>query len=194
MSDTRKMVFFSLLVALGTTLHVVEGMIPNPFPIPGVKLGLANVVTFVAVYLYGLRSGLAVGVLRVILGSLVGGVFLSPAFLLSLSGSVVSTLIMAFLLRFAPCFSIRGVSVAGAVSHNAGQLLTAALIMRSCSIFFYLAFLLPAALVTGMITGHLMDMVLGRLERSGVVQIYAGGKGGSDNGEYVCRGYIRRAL
>ncbi len=165
------MVFLSLLVALGTTLHVVEGMIPNPFPLPGVKLGLANVVTFIAVYLYGLRSGLAVGVSRVILGSLVGGVFLSPSFLLSMSGSVASTLIMAFLLRFAPCFSIRGVSVAGAVSHNAGQLLMAALIMRSCFIFYYLAFLLPAALVTGMITGHLLEKVIERLEQSDVIRV-----------------------
>lgn len=166
MSDTRKMVFFSLLVALGTTLHVVEGMIPNPFPIPGVKLGLANSVTLVAVHFYGLRDGMAVAVLRVVLGSLIGGIFLSPGFLLGLSGAVASTLVMAFLLKYVPRFSFKGVSVAGAVSHNAGQLLAASLMIQSRTIFYYLPFLFLAALPTGMVTGHLLELVVRRLGTS----------------------------
>ena len=173
MSNTRKLVFISLLVAMGTTLHVVEGMIPNPFPLPGVKLGLANIVTLIALYYYGLRDGMAVAVLRVVLGSLAGGVFLSPGFLLSLSGAVVSTMVMACLLRHAQCFSIKGVSVAGAVSHNVGQLLAASLLIQSRSIFFYLPFLLLAAVATGMITGHLLDLVIKRLDKSGIINKYA---------------------
>lgn len=173
MSDTRKMVFFSLLVALGTTLHVVEGMIPNPFPLPGLKLGLANIVTLITVYFYGLRDGLAVTVLRVVLGSLIGGVFLSPGFLLSLSGAVVSTLVMAYFLRYAPCFSIKGVSVAGAVSHNLGQLLAASLMIQSGTIFYYLPFLILAALPTGLVTGHLLELVIRRLGTSGFGHVSA---------------------
>jgi heptaprenyl diphosphate synthase len=172
MFNTRKLVFFSLLVALGTTLHVVEGMIPNPFPLPGVKLGLANLVTLIAVYFYGLRDGLAVAVLRVVLGSLVGGVFLSPGFLMSLSGALVSTVVMAALLGHAPCFSIKGVSVAGAVSHNIGQLAAAALLIQSRSIVFYFPVLLLAALPTGMITGHLLDILIKRLDKSGLCHNY----------------------
>jgi heptaprenyl diphosphate synthase len=174
MSDTRKMVFFSLLVALGTTLHVVEGMIPNPFPLPGLKLGLANIVTLITVYFYGLRDGLAVTVLRVVLGSLIGGIFLSPGFLLSLSGAVVSTLVMAYFLRYAPCFSIKGVSVAGAVSHNLGQLLAASLMIRSGTVFYYLPFLLLAALPTGLVTGHLLELVVRRLGASVLRHVSAG--------------------
>jgi heptaprenyl diphosphate synthase len=173
MSNTRKLVFISLLVAMGTTLHVVEGMIPNPFPLPGVKLGLANIVTLIALYFYGIRDGMAVAVSRVVLGSLVGGVFLSPGFLLSLSGAVVSTLVMACLLRYAHCFSIKGVSVAGAVSHNVGQLLAASLLIQSRSILFYLPFLLLSAVATGMITGHLLDLVIKRIEKSGLSHKYA---------------------
>jgi heptaprenyl diphosphate synthase len=172
MSNTRKLVFFSLLVALGTTLHVAEGMIPNPFPLPGVKLGLANIVTFIALYFFGFREGMAVAVLRVVLGSLVGGVFLSPGFLMSLSGAVISTVVMACLLGYAR-FSIKGVSVAGAVSHNVGQILAAALLIQSQTIFFYFPFLLLVAIPTGMITGHLLDALLTRLEKSGIMHEYA---------------------
>ncbi|MDD2335681.1 MAG: Gx transporter family protein [Geobacteraceae bacterium] len=172
MSNTRKLVFFSLLVALGTTLHVAEGMIPNPFPLPGVKLGLANIATLIAVYFYGLRGGLVVAVLRVVLGSLIGGVFLSPGFLMSLSGAIFSTVVMACLLGYAPCFSIKGVSVAGAVSHNIGQLLAAALLVQSQSIFYYLPFLLLAAIPTGLVTGHLFDALLIRLDKSGILHKY----------------------
>jgi uncharacterized membrane protein len=148
-------------------------MIPNPFPLPGVKLGFANIVTFVALYFFGFRDGMAVAVLRVVLGSLVGGVFLSPGFLMSLSGAVISTVVMACLLGYAPCFSIKGVSVAGAVSHNVGQILAASLLIQSQTIFFYFPFLLLAAIPTGMITGHLLDALLTRLDKSGIMHEYA---------------------
>ncbi len=167
MFDTRKLVFFSLLVAMGLTLHVVEGMIPHPFPFPGVKLGLANVVTLFALYFYGLREGIAVALVRVVLGSLIGGMFLSPGFLLSLSGAVCSTLVMHFLLHSVMNFSIKGVSVAGAISHNMAQLLTAALLIQCRSIFYYLPVLLVAGTATGVVTGHLMQALIERLEKTG---------------------------
>jgi heptaprenyl diphosphate synthase len=160
------MVFFSLLVAMGTTLHVVEGMIPNPFPFPGVKLGLANIVTLVALCFYGFREGLAVAVVRVVLGSLVGGVFLSPGFLLSLAGAVFSTMVMSLLLQSAWNFSLKGVSVTGAICHNLGQLMTAAVLIHSWSIFYYLPFLLLAGIATGLITGYLLELLIERLEKS----------------------------
>lgn len=164
--DTRKMVFFSLLIAMGLSLHVVEGMIPLPFPFPGVKLGLANVVTLVALYFYGLREGIAVALLRVVIGSLLGGLFLSPGFFLSLSGALCSTLVMHFTLNSALHFSIKGTSVAGAISHNVAQLLTAAFIVQSKSIIYYLPVLLVAGTVTGLITGHLMQLLIERLEKT----------------------------
>jgi heptaprenyl diphosphate synthase len=166
MFTTRRMVFLSLLVALGTALHVVEGMILAPLPIPGVKLGLANIVTLFALSLYGLKEGMTVAVLRVLVGSLLGGLFLSPGFFLALSGAILSTLVMAFLLRSTTCFSLVGISIAGAVGHNIGQLLAASVILQSRSVFYYLPYLLLAAFPTGLFTGLFLKSLLKRLEKT----------------------------
>jgi len=170
MFSTRRLVFLSLLVALGTVLHVMEGLLPVPLPMPGVKLGLANIVTLFALYLYGLRAGLAVATARVFLGSLIGGVFLSPGFLLALSGAVASTLIMALLLKHTSCFSVIGISMAGAVGHNLGQLLTASLILQSRSVFYYLPVLLLAGIPTGLFTGYILKSLLDRIEKANLLR------------------------
>lgn len=159
-SGTRRVVFLSMLVAMGTALHVVEGMLAIPLPVPGVKLGLANIVTVLAIYLYGLRDGMTVALLRVLLGSLIGGVFLAPGFLLGLTGAVSSTLVMAFLLKRTRCFSMIGISMAGAVGHNIGQLLAASLLLQTSAVLYYLPFLLLAGIPTGMFTGHLLNSLL----------------------------------
>jgi heptaprenyl diphosphate synthase len=166
MFTTRRMVFLSLLVALGTALHVVEGIILAPLPLPGVKLGLANIVTLFALYLYGLREGITVALLRVLVGSLLGGLFLSPGFFLALSGAILSTLVMASLLRYTSCFSLLGVSIAGAAGHNLGQVLAASVLLQSRAVFYYLPWLLLAAVPTGLFTGHLLKALITRLERT----------------------------
>ncbi|MBJ6799790.1 Gx transporter family protein [Geomonas propionica] len=158
--DTRKLVFLSLLVAMGTALHVVEGMIAIPLPVPGVKLGLANLATLLALRFYCLRDALTVALLRVMLASLIGGFFLSPGFLLAVTGAFGSTLIMALLLEHTRCFSMIGISVAGATVHNLGQLLAASLLLQSGAIVYYLPVLLLAALPTGICTGHLLNSLL----------------------------------
>ena len=167
MFSTRRLVFLSLLVALGSVLHVVEGLLLVPLPLPGVKLGLANIVTLFALHLYGFRAGMAVATARVFLGSLLGGVFLSPGFFLALSGAVACTLIMAILLKYTSCFSLIGISMAGAVGHNLGQLLTASLILRSSAVFYYLPVLLLAGVPTGIFTGYILKSLLDRLEKTG---------------------------
>ncbi|MCM2359112.1 MAG: Gx transporter family protein [Geobacteraceae bacterium] len=172
MFNTRRLVFLSVLIAMGTVLHVVEGMVPVPLPIPGVKLGLANMVTLIALHSYGARDGVTVAVARVLLGSLIGGVFLSPGFLLSLTGAVSSTLIMALLLKYSDCFSVIGISMAGAVGHNMGQLLAAFLLLQNKSIFFYLPVLLMAGIPTGLFTGYILKSLLERVERLGILRIY----------------------
>lgn len=158
--DTRRIVFMALLVALGTALHVVEGMLAIPLPIPGVKLGLANIITLLAIHLYGFRDGLIVALLRVTLGSLVSGMFLSPGFLLSLTGTVSSTLVMALFLKYTSCFSMIGISMVGAVFHNIGQLTAACLLLQSSAIIYYLPVLLLAAIPTGFFTGYLLNALL----------------------------------
>lgn len=159
-NDTRRIVFLSLLVAMGTALHAVEGLFPIPMPIPGVKLGLANVATLLALHLFGLRDALCVALLRVLLGSLIGGQFLAPGFFLAASGSAVSTVTMALLLRYTRCFSMIGISMAGAVAHNLGQFLAASLLLQTGAVIYYLPVLILAGLPTGICTGYLMKALL----------------------------------
>lgn len=172
-SQTRRMVFLSLLAAIGTAMHLMESLLPLPLPIPGVKLGLANIVTLLALYLYGLRGGLTVALLRVLLGSLIGGVFLAPGFLLAMTGAVCSALLMALLLKQTSCFSMIGISMAGAAGHNIGQLLTACLLLQSASIIYYLPVLLLAGIPTGIATGYLLNSLLAHNATSGILDEFS---------------------
>lgn len=169
MFSTRRLVYLSLLLAMATSLHVLEGLFPIPLPFPGVKLGLANIVTLLVLYLYDLRAGLTVTIMRVFLGSLLSGTFLAPGFLLGLTGAVASTLLMALLVKGTTCFSPLGISLAGAVGHNLGQLLMAALLLQNRAIFFYLPILLLVAIPSGLVTGYILQRLLERLENSGIL-------------------------
>lgn len=169
-AGTRRVVFLALLVAMATALHVVEGMLSIPLPVPGAKLGLANIITLLAIYLYGFRDGLKVSLMRVVLGSLIGGMFLSPGFLLGLSGALCSTVVMALLLKHSKCFSMIGVSLAGAVGHNLGQLLAACLLLQSAAIIYYLPILLLAGIPTGFITGYLLNSLIAHDNKSGILR------------------------
>lgn len=168
-SQTRRLVFMSLLTAMGTAMHLLESMLSLPIPIPGVKLGLANIVTLLALYLYGLRGALTVALLRVLLGSLIGGAFLSPGFLLAITGAICSTLLMALLLKQTSCFSMIGISMAGAAGHNIGQLLAACLLLQNTSILYYLPVLLLAGIPSGIATGYLLNSLLKHNETSGIL-------------------------
>lgn len=153
MGNTRKLVLFSLLVTMGTALHTLELMLPNPLPLPGAKLGLANIVTLMVLFIYGIREALAASVLRVLFASLITGTLFSVGFLLSMTGALLSLMVMGFLVRYMPVFSIIGVSIAGAIAHNVGQVLLAAGLIQTGYIFFYLPFLLLAGIPTGYLTG-----------------------------------------
>lgn len=166
MMDTRKIVFLGLLVAIAGVLHAVEGWLPLPVPVPGVKLGLANIVSLAAISLFGWREALAVAVARVALGTLLGGVFLGPSFALGLGGAVASTLAMAWAHeRWRPTLSLAGVSVAGAAVHNLAQLGVAAVLVSSAGLLWYLPYLLLFAVPTGLATGLTAAFFLARLPR-----------------------------
>jgi heptaprenyl diphosphate synthase len=143
-----------MLLALGIALHLVEGLLLGPLPVPGAKLGLANIATLLALLAYGLRWALLLGVLRVAVGSLLGGTFLSLGFLLAFAGAVVSALVMASGRRLGgDRLGPVGVSVLGAVSHNLTQLAVFALWARHAGVFYYLPALLLLAGPTGLCTG-----------------------------------------
>lgn len=158
-SPTQRMVFMALLTALAVTLNGVERMIPLPVALPGVKLGLANTITLAALYLLSLPDVGIIVLMRVFLGSLLLGSFSS--FMFSLSGAVLAFAVMGWLKsRFSEVFSIVGISVAGAVAHNMGQLLVAAVVVQNLKVLSYLPFLLVAAVGTGVGIGFTVQAVL----------------------------------
>jgi len=169
---TRKMTLVAVLVALATVLHVIESFFPSPLPIPGAKLGLANIVTLLALVLFGWKTGFQVALLRILLGSLLSGSFLSTGFFLSLSGGMVSFLGMALCLSVFSGFSLVGVSLAGAISHNMGQLAMAALLIEHVGIFYYLPVLLLASIPTGLLTGLLVKYLLSHLSHSWITEFH----------------------
>lgn len=152
MQRHKKFIYLSLLVTFGIVLHVFESMLPPPFPVPGAKLGLANIISLLTITLYGLKEGLIVNILRCLLGSLMGGSISS--LLYSLSGALMSTLVMAFVYKnYGRIFSIVGISILGGVVHNIVQVTVASLILSTVSIYIYLPFLMVIGLFTGYFTG-----------------------------------------
>jgi len=113
----RRIAILSLIVALGVVLHRLE--ILMPLPSPWIKLGLANVMTLVTLIFFGLRDAVTVTLLRIMLGSIIGGTFLSPTFFLSLSGGVMSVFVMSWVYFHGKSpFSLIGVSVCAAYTHT----------------------------------------------------------------------------
>ena len=148
---TKQLARGALLVAAALALSYTERLIPLNLvvPLPGVKLGLANIVTMFALYTLPKRQSFAILVLRCVLGSVFGGL---SGLAMSLTGGVLAFWTMA-LARKLSLFSVYGVSILGAAAHNLGQVLAASVMMGSVYTFWYLPFLLLTALATGMITG-----------------------------------------
>lgn len=152
MRNTKRIVQSAVLISLALALSYTERFIPLQLliPLPGVKLGLANVVTLIALYLFGGKTAFTILVIRCVLGSVFGGGI--TGLLFSLTGGVLAMSVMA-LSKNLPFLSIYGVSILGAAAHNVGQILAAMVLMHSVYIGLYLAYLLIVALFTGFATG-----------------------------------------
>ena len=140
----------------------VEMLIPVPVPIPGVKLGLANVIIIIMMYFMDTKSAFFVSLIRVVLSGLLFAGF--AGLLYSLAGAMLSFAVMA-LLKKTDKFSIVGVSIAGGVFHNVGQIIVAALAVENVKMAYYLPFLLVSGVVTGMLIGIVAKTALGYLKR-----------------------------
>jgi heptaprenyl diphosphate synthase len=157
----------AMLVAAACVLQISESLIPHP--IPGLRLGLANMLSLTALVTLGLGAALEVAVLRVVLSSFVIGTFMSPTFFLSVSGAVCSTLVMGLFLWLSSFhrtyrLSIIGISITGALAHNVVQLCLAyVMIVRHTGIFALLPVLAIGAVFTGWITGVVARGVCRRL-------------------------------
>lgn len=152
MGKTKRIVLSAVLICLALALSYTERFIPLQLliPLPGVKLGLANVVTLIALYLLGGKSAFTVLILRCFLGAVFGGGI--TGLLFSLTGGILAMSVMT-LCKNIPFLSVYGVSILGAAAHNIGQILAAMVLMNSLYIGIYLAYLLMVALFTGFTTG-----------------------------------------
>ena len=142
----------AVLASLALGLSTLEGLFPISLlvPLPGVKLGLANIVTVFALYQLGAGAALAILLTRCLLGGLFAGNL--SAMLFSVLGGLTAMLVMIFLRRL-PKLSVYGVSIGGAAAHNCGQIAAACLTLGSMAPLYYLPILLGASLITGAVTG-----------------------------------------
>lgn len=154
----KKIAYMGLFSGAAILLGYVESLIPVFVTVPGMKLGLANLAVVLVLYVFGLREAFTVQIVRIlVVGFLFGNLF-SIAF--SMAGGLLSLLVMGILKRVGG-FGIVGVSVAGGVTHNIGQICIAAIIVENIQVFYYL----PVLLVTGVLTGMLIGILSGEIQK-----------------------------
>ncbi|MBR0320386.1 MAG: Gx transporter family protein [Clostridia bacterium] len=152
MKKTKKLTLCAVMISLALALNYLERFIPLQLlvPLPGIKLGLANIVTLIALYMLDVKSAFFILACRCLMGSMFGGGVTGLMF--SLTGGMLSVLVMC-LARRARWLSVYGVSILGAAAHNVGQIGAAIVLMQSTYIGTYLPYLLIVALFTGFATG-----------------------------------------
>ena len=155
-----KVAYFGVFTTLALIFSYVETLIPIQFGIPGVKLGLANLIIVIALYRMKLSEAYLLSIVRVLLAGFIFGNYFRIIY--SLAGGLLSLTVMA-LLRKKGGFSVIGVSIAGGVFHNIGQLIIASVIVETFSVMYYVPVLLIAGLVTGLLIGIASDGMLKRL-------------------------------
>ncbi len=153
---------YGILVALAFVFSYVEALMPFSLGIPGVKLGLANLVTLVALYLLPVPGAAAVALCRIVLAGFTFGSLSSMLY--AFCGGTLSFLVM-WLFKKLPMFSPVGVSVVGGVAHNIGQLICAILVMQTVSLSWYLPVLLLSGTIAGAVIGVLGGLVVQRLPK-----------------------------
>ena len=159
MKKTKRLVLLAMLTAVAMILSYVESLLPS-VGIPGVKMGLANIAVIFALFRFGWKEAAALSLVRVVLVSLLFGSV--GAMLYSLAGAVLSLAVMALLRRIVR-FSTVGVSVAGGVAHNAGQILMAMLILQTKQLLGYLPVLAVSGIAGGVLTGLVAALLIRRI-------------------------------
>lgn len=159
--DTRRITRLSLLTATALILFTVEAQIPPPVPIPGVKLGLANIITVYAMFRCGPGDALMILLTRVLLGSMFAGAVTTLLF--SLGGGLLCWTAMLFLRRILTEQQIWVCGVIGAVFHNIGQILVCIAVYRTTAVLVYLPVLILSGIMTGLFTGLTAQYVLKRI-------------------------------
>ena len=155
----QKMALLGVLTASAIVIAILESFIPS-IGIPGVKMGLANIVILIILYELGIWEAGVVNLLRVLVVSLVRGTFLSMGFLMSLTGAALSFGVMVLFYLLIKKFSIIGVSVIGSVFHVTGQIIVAMIFLGSAYIFLYLPIIAISAIITGVFVGITAKLII----------------------------------
>ena len=158
---SRELTRFALLIALAMVLSWLESLVPLSLAVPGVKLGLANLVVIFALYRLGPRQAAVISLVRVLLVTFTFGNAFSFAY--SLAGAALSFVVM-LLLQKTGKFSMLGVSIAGGVFHNIGQILVAMTVLGTAELMWYLPALLIAGIVAGVCIGAVGALITARIK------------------------------
>ena len=157
---TKKMVLIANFLAIAIVLNIIESMI-TIIPVPGAKIGFANIVTLIIIYIYGYKEAVAVTLLRVFLVAILSPRGLGPTFYLGISGAALSLAVMCMVHRL-NLFGKVGISVLGAFSHSIGQIIAAIFVIGSAAVVTYLPIMLfvsiPAGFLTGVIALKFIDV------------------------------------
>ena len=163
--NTHKLVLIGVLTASAIVIAILESFIPS-IGIPGIKLGLANIVILITIYELGVMEAAFINILRVVIVAVVRGTLLSMGFFMSLTGAFLSFAIMAVFALTIKKFSVIGVSVIGAIFHVVGQIIVAMIYLDSAYILYYLPIIAISAIVTGVLVGIVAQTVI----RTGVIK------------------------
>lgn len=163
--NTHKLVLIGVLTASAIVIAILESFIPS-IGIPGIKLGLANIVILLTIYELGVMEAAFINILRVLIVAVVRGTLLSMGFFMSLTGAFLSFAIMVLFALTIKKFSVIGVSVIGAIFHVVGQILVAMIYLDSAYILFYLPVIALSAIITGVLVGIIAQTVI----RTGIIK------------------------
>ncbi|OPY56264.1 MAG: Heptaprenyl diphosphate synthase component I [Pelotomaculum sp. PtaU1.Bin035] len=159
--NTRRITYISVFIAMATVLSIIERSIVIPGATPGIKLGLANIMTLLSIMMLGSRDAIIIVIARCFLGALAGG---NPvSFLFSITGGLLSILVMVTAWKYLKKHvSIVSISMVGAVFHNIGQLLVASVVVHSFSVYI----ILPVLMISAIVTGYVIGIVTKQLYKS----------------------------
>ncbi len=166
-SKTKHICILGLMISLAFAFSYLESLIPLSVGIPGVKLGIANLVVIITLYVLNEKDAFAISVIRILMNGLFFSGFFSMLF--SLSGGILSFLAMVIAKRTNK-FSPIGVSALGGVIHNLGQIIIAGFVMNTYRIIYYFPILMFSGLITGIINGIIASIITNRLNKTGEIK------------------------
>lgn len=163
MSKNRRYAIIIILVTNAILISLLESIIPVPIPVPGVKLGLAIIITLIGLVFLPLTDVLWIVIIRCIVVALLTRGVMMLAF--SISGGILSALIMFIIYQqLSQYFSLKGISIVGALVHNTTQIIVASLLLGQLVVLYYLPILIVSAVITGYITGGISEIAIGELK------------------------------